>query len=334
MRRYILFGGTNAREGAVDMQGVGNTPAARASLGDRHQAGLGRAAGGEMAVEERRRRRFEILRRTLETRLVGPSLVILAIVIISALGADIIAPHDPAYQDYSKLTQGPSLAHPLGTDDIGRDVLSRIIHGARVSLQVGIIAVGIAVTLGVMLGLVSGYAGGWVDNLVMRFVDAVQAFPALILALAITASLGPSARNAMIAIGFVSIPAMARLTRGQTLTVRETEYVSAAHVIGASSLRVMLRHILPNVTAPIIVQATLLIAAAIITEASLSFLGVGVQPPTPSWGGMLRTGSQYLESAPWLAFAPGFAIFITVLAFNLVGDGLRSALDPRLRTRR
>lgn len=334
MRRFIVFGATQAREGAANMQGVENTATARAPAGDRQGRGLARPTAGEMAFEERRRRRFEILRRTLETRLVGTSLVILAVVIVSALAADIISPHDPAYQDYSKLVQGPSLAHPLGTDDIGRDVLSRIIHGARVSLQVGIIAVGIAVTLGVTLGLVSGYAGGWVDNLVMRVVDAVQAFPALILALAITASLGPSARNAMIAIGFVSIPAMARLTRGQTLTVRETEYVAAAHVIGASSIRIMTRHILPNVTAPIIVQSTLLIAAAIITEASLSFLGVGVQPPTPSWGGMLRTGSQYLESAPWIAFAPGFAIFVTVLAFNLVGDGLRSALDPRLRTRR
>lgn len=291
-------------------------------------------SSGLLEREEKKRRRFDLLHRTLETRLVGTSLVVLVIVIIAALGADLISPHDPAYQDYSALTQSPSLEHPLGTDDIGRDVLARIIYGARISLQVGIIAVGIAVALGVILGLLSGYAGGVIDDVVMRCVDAVQAFPALVLALAITASLGPSAVNAMIAIGFVSMPAMARLTRGSTLTVREAEYVTAAHVAGASSLRVMIRHILPNVTAPIIVQSTLLIAAAIITEASLSFLGVGVQPPTPSWGGMLRTGSQYLEAAPWIAFAPGFAIFVTVLAFNLVGDGLRSALDPRLRTRR
>jgi len=274
------------------------------------------------------------LRRILDIRLVGPSLIILLIVIVSALGAGLISPHDPSTQDYTAFTQGPSLSHPLGTDDLGRDVLARLIYGARISLQVGIIAVGIAVTLGVTLGLLSGYAGGFVDDLIMRFVDAVQAFPTLVLALAITAALGPNVANAMIAIRFVSIPAMARLTRGQTLTVREHEYVTAARVIGVSPLRIMLRHILPNTTAPIIVQATLLIASAIVTEASLSFLGVGVQPPTPTWGGMLRTGSQYLETAPWIAFSAGTAIFLTVLAFNFVGDGLRQALDPRLRTRR
>jgi peptide/nickel transport system permease protein len=186
----------------------------------------------------------------------------------------------------------------------------------------------------VTLGLVSGYAGGIIDEVVMRFVDAVQAFPALVLALAITAALGPRVTNAMIAIGFVSMPAIARLTRGQTLMVRETEYVTAANVMGASPVRIMTRHIFPNITAPLIVQGTLLVAAAILIEASLSFLGVGVQPPTPKWGGMLRTGSQYLETAPWIAFAAGTAIFVTVLAFNLVGDGLRRALDPRLRTRR
>lgn len=291
------------------------------------------AVSTQMATHERKRRRFEFLQRTLDTRLVGTSLVVLVIVIFSALAADLISPYDPAIQDYTVLTKAPSLSHPLGTDDIGRDVLARVIYGARVSLEVGIIAVGIAVALGVTLGLVSGYSGGRIDDVIMRFVDAVQAFPSLVLALAITAALGPSAMNAMIAIGFVSAPTMARLTRGQALTVRETEYVLSAQVAGASSIRIMSRHIFPNVTAPLIVQSTLLIASAITTEASLSFLGVGVQPPTPSWGGMLRTGSQYLETAPWIAFAPGFAIFVTVLAFNLVGDGLRSALDPRLRAR-
>jgi peptide/nickel transport system permease protein len=287
-----------------------------------------------IGARERKRKRFDFLRRVIETRLVAPSLIILLIVIVAALGAGVIAPHDPAYGDYTAFVQGPSRAHPLGTDDIGRDVLSRLIYGSRISLQVGIIAVGIALTIGVTLGIVSGYAGGFVDEVVMRFVDAVQAFPGLVLALAITAALGPRVTNAMIAIGFVSMPAIARLTRGQTLMIRETEYVTAANVIGASPTRIMARHILPNITAPIIVQATLLIAAAILIEASLSFLGVGVQPPTPTWGGMLRVGSQYLETAPWIAFAPGVAIFVTVLAFNLIGDGLRRALDPRLRTRR
>lgn len=283
---------------------------------------------------ERRRRRFDFLRRVMETRLVAPSMIVLGIVIISALGASVIAPHDPAFGDYTAFTQAPSREHPLGTDDIGRDVLSRLVYGSRISLQVGVIAVGIALAIGVTLGLISGYVGGFLDEVVMRFVDAVQAFPGLVLALAITAALGPRATNAMIAIGFVSMPAIARLTRGQTLLIRETEYVTAANVIGASPRRIMTRHILPNITAPIIVQATLLIAAAILIEASLSFLGVGVQPPTPTWGGMLRVGSQYLETAPWIAFAPGIAIFVTVLAFNLVGDGLRTALDPRLRSRR
>jgi peptide/nickel transport system permease protein len=301
--------------------------------GQEREAAPSRAATA-MVTRERKRRRFDFVRRVMETRLVLPAAVVLALVVFSALAAGIVAPHPPNFQNYTAIAQSPSLSHPLGTDDIGRDVLSRIIYGSRISLQVGVIAVGIALTLGVTLGLVSGYIGGVVDEVVMRFVDAVQAFPALVLALAITAALGPRVTNAMIAIGFVSMPAIARLTRGQTLMVREMEYVTAANVIGASPVRIMARHIFPNITAPLIVQGTLLVAAAILIEASLSFLGVGVRPPTPTWGGMLRTGSQYLETAPWIAFASGTAIFMTVLAFNLLGDGLRRALDPRLRTRR
>lgn len=274
------------------------------------------------------------VRKVLETRLVGTGLTISAIVVVCAIFAPWISPHDPNFQDYLALTEGPSLVHPLGTDDIGRDVLSRIIFGSRVSLQVGLITVAIALTLGVTLGLVSGYVGGLVDDLIMRFVDAVQAFPGLILALAITAALGPSIGNAMIAIGFVSTPGIARLTRGQTLSMRERDFVAAAKVVGVPPVKIMFRHIWPNVTAPIIVQGTLMMANSILTEAGLSFLGVGVQPPTPSWGSMLRTGAQYLEVAPWIAFAPGTAIFLTVLAFNFVGDGLRRALDPRLSSRR
>ncbi len=281
-----------------------------------------------------RRRALRLLRQVLATRLAGTGLAILGLVCIAALCSPLVAPYDPNNQDYLAFTEGPGGAHWLGTDDLGRDVLSRLIYGSRVSLQVGIIAVGIAVTVGVSLGLLAGYAGGFVDTVITRFTDAVQAFPGLILALAITAALGPGIGNAMIAIGFVSTPAIARLTRGQTLSIREREYVEAARVLGAPPLRIMARHIWPNVTAPIIVQATLLIASAIVTEASLSFLGVGVQPPTASWGAMLRTGSQYLEVAPWMAFAPGVAIFLTVLAFNFVGDGLRRTLDPRLGGRR
>lgn len=274
-----------------------------------------------------------ILRRVLDARLAGVGLAVLALVVFCALLAPVLAPADPNTQDYLALTEAPGAAHLLGTDDLGRDVLSRIIYGSRISLEVGIIAAGIALVLGVSLGLLAGFIGGTTDNIIMRFVDAVQAFPSLILALAITAALGPGIGNAMIAIGFVSMTAIARLTRGQTLSEREREYVTAARVIGVSPLRMMARHIWPNITAPIIVQVTLLIATAIVTEASLSFLGVGVVPPTPSWGAMLRSGSQYLETAPWLAFAPGIAIFLTVLAFNFVGDGLRQALDPRLKHR-
>lgn len=281
----------------------------------------------------RGRARWRTFQRVLDARLAGAGLAILAIVIFCALFAPLISPYDPNDQDYFALAQSPSAQHLLGTDDLGRDVLSRIIYGSRVSLEVGIIAVGIAVSIGVTLGLLAGFTGGAADNVIMRFVDAVQAFPALILALAITAALGPGIGNAMIAIGFVSMTTIARLTRGQTLSEREREYVAAARVIGVPPLSIMARHIWPNVTAPIIVQATLGIATAIVTEASLSFLGVGVVPPTASWGAMLRQGSQYLETAPWLAFAPGIAIFITVLAFNFVGDGLRQALDPRLKNR-
>jgi peptide/nickel transport system permease protein len=273
-------------------------------------------------------------RRLLETRLVGTGLLISVVVVVCALAAPLLAPYAPNEQDYLALTDPPSLAHPLGTDDIGRDVLSRIIYGSRVSLEVGLIAVGIAVGVGVLFGLVAGYAGGLADDVIMRVVDSIQAFPSLILALAITAALGPSIVNAMLAIGFVATPGIARLTRGQTLSVREREFVAAARVCGASPLGIMRLHIWPNVTAPIIVQATLLMGTAIVTEAALSFLGVGVQPPTPSWGAMLRTGSQYLEVAPWIGMASGAAIFVTVLAINFVGDGLRRALDPRLAGRK
>ncbi len=273
--------------------------------------------------------RRPLLRRLLDVRLVGTGLAISALVLVCALAAPLLAPYDPNEQDYLALTDPPSAAHVLGTDDLGRDVLSRIVYGSRVSLEVGLIAVGIAVVVGVTLGLAAGYTGGAADDVIMRGVDAVQAFPNLILALAITAALGPSIGNAMIAIGFVAAPGIARLARGQTLSVREREFVAAARVCGATPLGIVVRHIWPNVTAPIIVQATLLMGTAIVTEASLSFLGVGVQPPTPSWGAMLRTGSQYLEVAPWMSVVPGMAIFLTVLGFNFVGDGLRQAQDPR-----
>jgi len=286
--------------------------------------------GGAASALARSRRLFS---RVLETRLVGTGLWILGLVLFCAIFANVIAPYSPIEQDYLAITEPPSATHWLGTDDLGRDVLSRIIYGTRVSLEVGVIAVGIAITLGVSLGLTAGYGRGLVDDVIMRIVDALQAFPGLVLALGIAAALGPGIGNAMIAIGIVATPAIARLTRAQTLTIREREFVSAAQVIGASPWMIVTRHIWPNVTAPIIVQATLLVGTAIVTEASLSFLGVGVVPPTPSWGSMIRTGSQYLEVAPWMSLVPGIAIFATVLAFNFVGDGLRRALDPRLLAR-
>jgi peptide/nickel transport system permease protein len=260
-------------------------------------------------------------------------LSVIGLMIFLALTADFLTPYDPNYQDYTKFREAPSLDHPFGTDQVGRDVYSRVIYGTRISLQVGVIAVGIGMTVGVMLGLVAGLYGGWIDELIMRVMDAVYAFPALVLALAITAALGTGIVNIMIAIGVVYMPSYARLVRGQVLSVRERDFVIAAQLLGAGPLRLMFLHIWPNVTAPIIVQASLNVSTAILTEASLSFLGLGVRPPTPSWGSSLQGGYQYLSSAPWLSIYPGIAIFVAVLAFNLFGDGLRQLLDPRLRGR-
>lgn len=263
-----------------------------------------------------------------------PSFLVLVVVVGCAIFADGISPYDPLYQDYNVVMEPPSPAHLLGTDDIGRDILSRIISGARVSVSVGLVAVGIAILVGVPLGLAAAYRRGWVDDAIMRVMDAMSAFPALVLALGITAALSPGLLNVMLAIGIVYMPQFARLARGQALAVREQEFVSAARVLGAGPLRLIFLHIWPNVTAPIIVQASLRIASAIITEASLSFLGAGVPPPTASWGSMLKSGYQYTSTAPWLAVFPGVAIFLTVLSINVFGDAIRTGLDPRMRERR
>ena len=272
-----------------------------------------------------------LLAGALQTRGAVFGLAVIAVVVVLAVGADFIAPYGPTRIQAAGVLAPPSLSHPLGTDQIGRDVMSRIIYGASVSLQAGVISVGLALMLGVLTGLLAGYHGRWVDESLMRVVDALYAFPALLLALAVTAILGPGLTSVMLAIGVVFAPAFARLVRGQTLSIRERDFITAAHVVGVEPWRVMLVHIWPNVTAPIIVQASLLVGSAIVIEAGLSFLGLGVMPPTPSWGSMLKEGYQYMEQAPWLAFAPGAAIFLTVLAFNLVGDALQRALDPRLR---
>ncbi|MCC7371708.1 MAG: ABC transporter permease [Chloroflexi bacterium] len=255
---------------------------------------------------------------------------IVLLVVACAVLAPFISPYDPNRQQLLKTLQAPSAEHLLGTDENGRDVLSRILYGTSVSLKAGVISVSIALALGVVSGLTSGYFGGRVDNLIMRGMDALLAFPTLVLALAITATLGPGLSNAMIAIGIVYTPIFARLTRGQVLSVREREFVEAARTIGAGHVRIMGRHILPNVIAPLIVQVSLSIALAILAEATLSFLGLGVQPPDPSWGSMVSRGKDYLDMAPWLAFAPGGAILLAVMGFNFLGDAIRDALDPRM----
>jgi peptide/nickel transport system permease protein len=252
-------------------------------------------------------------------------------VIMVAVLAPLIAPYDPLATSWSAVRKPPSWLHLFGTDEIGRDVLSRVIYGARASLLAGIVSVSISLAVGVPIGLVAGYVGGIVDGVLMRITDALLACPFLILAIALAAFLGPNLLNAMVAIGISAMPAFIRLTRAQTMATKVEDYVEAAKAVGNPHWRIVLRHILPNITAVILVQATLAIAAAIIAEASLSFLGLGQQPPDPSWGSMLNTAKNFLAQAPWMAWWPGLAIFVVVLSFNLLGDGLRDALDPRQR---
>ncbi len=248
-----------------------------------------------------------------------------------AILAPWIAPHDPLAAGWSTIRKAPSSAHWFGTDDLGRDVLSRVVWGTRASLLAGVVSVVISLALGVLIGMLAGFFGGWVDALISRITDAFLACPFLILAIALAAFLGPSLTNAMIAIGVSAAPIFVRLTRAQVINVKVEDYIEAARAVGCSPLRIAVSHILPNITAPVIVQSTLAIAAAVIAEASLSFLGLGQQPPAPSWGSMLNTAKNFMDSAPWMAVWPGLAIFVLVLAFNLLGDGLRDALDPRLR---
>jgi len=256
--------------------------------------------------------------------------VVLGIVVV-ALFASWVAPSSPIKPDFGNLLRSPSATHPMGTDDLGRDVLSRVIFGARTALLAGVLSVGIAVLAGLPLGLLSGYYGGRLDDLLMRLTDAMLSFPFLVLALALAAVLGAGLDKALLAIGIVFTPRFIRLARAQVLGEREQNYVEAARAMGVGDGRIIWRHILPNSISPIVVQASLDMAGAITAEATLSFLGLGTQPPTPSWGSMLNIAQAYLGTAPWMAVWPGLAIFITVLALNLLGDGLREALDPRLR---
>jgi peptide/nickel transport system permease protein len=273
--------------------------------------------------------RTPALQRLLRRPAVALGLVVVAVVVVIALLAPMVAPYDPLAASWTAIRKAPSSAHWLGTDEIGRDVLSRVIFGARASLLAGIVSVLISLSIGVPVGLLAGYAGGRVDMLISRLTDAVLACPFLILAIALAAFLGPSLTNAMIAIGISATPVFIRLTRGQTMAIKAEDFVMAARAIGNSPMRIALRHVLPNVVPALIVQATLAIAAAVIAEASLSFLGLGQQPPAPSWGSMLNVAKNYIDNAPWMAIWPGLSIFALVLSFNLVGDGLRDALDPR-----
>jgi len=256
-------------------------------------------------------------------------LVVVLLFVVMAVFAPWIGPHDPVATSWGAIRKAPSAAHWFGTDDIGRDVLSRVIWGTRASLLAGVVSVSISLLLGVPIGLAAGFIGGLVDGLISRLTDAFLACPFLILAIALAAFLGPNLTNAMIAIGVSATPIFVRLTRAQVINVKVEDYVEAARALGNPPWRIAVRHVLPNVTAPLIVQATLAIAAAVIAEASLSFLGLGQQPPDPSWGSMLNTAKNYVDQAPWMAVWPGLAIFLLVLAFNLLGDGLRDALDPR-----
>jgi peptide/nickel transport system permease protein len=281
-------------------------------------------------AQARSSQRWRVWHRMRRHRLALMGLGFLGLLVLCAMFADVVSPYRPLEQAMTQRLRPPSAAHLLGTDDFGRDILTRILFGSRISLQVGFVAVGIAGTTGIALGLLSGYFGGWLDNLLMRCMDVLLAFPAILLAVTIMALLGPSTTNVMVAIGIAYIPIFARVVRGTVLTVKPNEYVEAARAAGASELRTLLQHILPGTTGPIIVQVSLALAYAILAEAALSFLGLGTQPPTPTWGSMLSFGRDFVREAPWFTFFPGFAIFLTVLSLNLVGDGLSDALDPRL----
>ena len=269
------------------------------------------------------------MRRLAKRRAALVGMTVVAFFIALSILAPIVSPYDPLATNWAMVRKPPSMLHLFGTDEIGHDILARIIWGSRASLMAGIISVSLALAIGVPIGLLTGYVGGIVDATVMRLVDAMLAIPFLILAIALAAFLGPTLTNAMIAIGVSQMPVFVRLTRGQVLSVKHEEYVEAAYAVGNSARRIVLRHILPNIIPPLLVQATLATAAAIIAEASLSFLGLGQQPPDPSWGSMLNSAKNFMSQAPWMAIWPGLAISSLVMSLNLFGDGLRDALDPR-----
>lgn len=274
---------------------------------------------------------IEAARRMRRNRTASAGAVVCVVLVLLAFLAPLVAPCDPIKQSFPDQLKPPSARHPLGTDEFGRDILSRILYGARLALVVGFVAVSIALVAGVALGVVSGYFGGWVDNVIMRMMDVLLAFPYILLAIGIMAVLGPSLVNVMIAVGIVSVPEYARVARSSVLVVKGEEYIEAARAVGASDRWILTRHVLRNCLGPVIVQATLSVGRAIINAAGLSFLGLGAQPPTPEWGSMLNAGRPYMFDAPWITAFPGIAVLVTVLGFNLLGDGLNETLDPRLR---
>jgi peptide/nickel transport system permease protein len=273
-----------------------------------------------------------VLNRLKKSRLAMFGLFVVILFVLIAVFADLIAPYGYAKQHLMDAFQGPSSKYLLGTDEFGRDILSRLIYGARISLQVGIIAVGFALVIGGSLGAVSGYYGKRIDNTIMRAMDILLSIPQILLAIAIAASLGPGLYNLMIAVGISSIPIYARIVRGSVLSIKGQEFVEAAKAVGANDFQIIRKHILPNCMAPIIVQSTLGVAFAILTAAGLSFIGLGIQPPLPEWGGMLSSGRSYIRDYPYMTLFPGLAIMITILALNFLGDGLRDALDPKLKS--
>jgi peptide/nickel transport system permease protein len=277
---------------------------------------------------EETRRFFRVF---LRRGLVTLGVIAMLLFLVTAAFGPLFAPYDPYAQDLYNVLSKPGSAHLLGTDSLGRDTLSRLIYGARITLAVGVVAVMIGATIGSILGLIAGFFGGWINTIIMRLTDALMAVPPLLLALVLAALLGTGIRNVMLAVGFSLMPVFSRLVCGQTISVRENEYVLAARAAGARSLRVLARHIFPNCLASLIVQITLTMGGAILMEASLSFIGLGIAPPAAAWGSMVYDGYRYLTTYPVLSFAPGLAVMIVVLAFNMVGDGLRDSLDPRLR---
>src|SRR2546427_3269062 len=289
------------------------------------EAGLSRPAS-----EPLRARRWKVLRRAARARLAPFGGAVMLLAILVALAAPLLAPYDPLAQNLGNTLARPGRAHLLGTDNVGRDVLSRVIWGTRVSLVAGLVSVALAVVAGTLLGILAGYFGGRVDGFVMRLMDAVLSFPPLVLALALGAVLGAGLTGVLLALGVVYTPTFARLMRGQVLSIEARDYVDAARALGASGWRVAWRHVAPNAINPIIVQASLSVAFAILAEASLSFLGLGIQPPQASWGSMINAGRGYLQQAPWIVFGPGAALFVTVVGLNFVGDAVRDALDPRM----